>query len=135
MRSAPVVLDPRYVYAFTVYYSLAALWGLLATRNGIAAIYDTGGAGYEAGFAFGLAIVSAVLAFLTTTDHGRVEAWVTLLWVMLVVAFPAAAAYQWAVEGDINRAAPSAAAFMYLVFPAFRWFYLVRKRARENTHG
>jgi len=131
MRS-PVVLDERYVYAYTVYYALAAIWGLLATRNGLVAIAETAGRGYEAGFTFLLAVLSGVLCMLTTSSAQRVEKWFTLAWCALVSAFPTAVIWQWIVEGDLTRAPGSASTFMYLVFPAARFVYLVFKTRRPR---
>lgn len=132
---SPVVLDERYVYAYTLYYSLAGVWGLLATRNGLLTIAETAGRGYEAGYTFLLAIVSGVLAALTITDAQRVEKWITLLWCALVSAIPTSTFWQWIVEGDAARAPATPATLMYLVFPAARFVYLLLKTRRPRPGG
>lgn len=134
MERSPVVLSANYVWAYTVYYGIAALWGMLATRNGLAAILETGGAGYESVYTVLLAVVSGILAFLTQTEAARTEKYFTLAWLAIVVAYPAAVIYQWIVESDINRAAPSASTFLYLIFPFARFVYLARK-TRRGTDG
>lgn len=131
MRS-PVVLDERYVYFFTAYYTLAAAWGLLATRNGLLSISEAGGAGAEALVSFAIAVLSGALAFLCTTDAQRLEKWLTALWITVVAAFPAATIYLWLAENDLNRAAPSASTLMYLVFPFARFVYLASKTRRPR---
>jgi hypothetical protein len=133
MRS-PVVLDERYVYAYTVYYGIAAVWGILVARNGLFLLEETGGAGYEAVVTFLLAAVSAVLAFLTLTNAARAEKWVTIAWMMTLAAFPGAAIYQWAAAGDTSRAGTVASTLIYLVFPFARYIYLTRK-TRKVTDG
>lgn len=130
----PIVLDERYVYAYTIYYGIASLWGVLAFRNGLASVSDTGGGGAEAWFAFTLAAVSGVLAGLTTSNAQRAEKWLTVAWCAIVAVYPTAIIYQWIVENDIDRAAPSASTLMYLIFPAFRFVYLIRK-TRKVAHG
>lgn len=132
MRDSPVILEPRYVFAYTVYYGLAAVWGLFATRNGIVLIYEVGGAGYEAVFTFLLAGVSGVLSFLTVTDAQRVEKWVTLVWLALVIAIPVAALLEWA-GGDVSRAGGVASSVIYLVFPFVRYVYLERRTKRPRN--
>lgn len=124
MKRDPVVLDERYVLAYTVYYAIAGLWGILAIRNGFSVVQETAGSAWEILFASLVTVLSLVLSCLTLTNAQKTEKWTTLAWVAIVVGVPASAIYQWLAEGDVTRAAGSASTFLYLIFPFARFVYL-----------
>lgn len=135
MPSNVVALDERYVYTFTAYYGIAGIWGLIATTNGIQSIYATAGSLVETVFTFSLTIISGLLAILTTTEAACTEKFVTLLWMSVVVIFPAAAIYQGFAENDPARAGGAVSTLLYLVFPFARYIYLslkTRKTAKKD---
>ncbi len=144
MKQTPVVLDGRYVYAYTAYYGIAAVWGIVAGINGLLPISETGGPLIESLWPLAVGIVSTILFTFTFaagkienyTDilTARVEKHFTLLWIAIVSALPVAVIYQFVVEADVSRAASSVSTFLYLVFPVARWIYLTI-RAKKKRNG
>lgn len=142
MNKTPVVLDGRYVYAYSVYYGIAALWGLMAGAFGFAAIQDTGGQFVESLWPMGVGITSLILCIFTLiagaeenyteTVTARWETVFTLIWLAIVMVLPIAVIYQFVVEADVTRAPGSVSTFLYLTFPTARWIYLLLRAKKRN---
>lgn len=125
-----IVLDLKWVWAFTIYYTFGFMWGVAAVVNQQILIVETVGSIYDSFWTAAVALLSGALAILTQTRRAGAESWVTLLWVAIVVVLPIAAIASFA-GGDTDRGPASFSTFMYIIFPLARFVYL-RLKVRDE---
>lgn len=126
-----IVLDLKWVWAFTIYYTFGFIWGVSAVVNrqlAVAEVFPDA----EVYWTAAVALLSFALAILTQTKLPGLESWVTLLWVATVILLPISAIASFA-SGDSDRAAASFSTFMYLIFPIARFVYL-RLKVRDEAN-
>lgn len=116
-----IVLDLKWVWAFTVYYALGFLWGATAVvkrQFTVGAVFPD----VETSWTIGVAVLSLALAILCQTNLARIESWVTVAWLAVVVILPAAS-FALFLQGSAGGA-NTFSSLMYMTFPFARFVYL-----------
>jgi len=131
--SVPILVDKWLLWAFSAYYAIFTAWGVVSFFNGIRTINLTGGSEVEAWFTLGVALLSGLLAPLPILGWEKIEKFVTIGWLGVVMIYPATLAYQTFYEYDQARAQLLVLSFAYLILPMWRTIFLFRKHRTHNA--
>lgn len=132
MKPAPVFVDRTFLWALTILWAIFAGWGISAFLNGIQSIALTAGPSYESFSALGIALLSFALMPLPILEQDwseRLEAWLSLLWAVTVLAlYTGSVAFQVFAEGDVHRAHLLVVSLAFVVIPLWRFQFLIRRK-------
>lgn len=129
---APVLVDRSLLWALTILWAVFAAWGVAAFMSGIQSIALTAGTSYSTFATLGIALLSFALMPLPIIEKDwaeKLERWLTLAWVVLVVAiYSGSVAYQVITEHDVHRIHLLVVSFAYVVIPIWRFQFLTRRK-------
>ncbi len=122
----PLVVDRTVLWGLSITYGLYAAWGLAAFITGIVPIRDLSGEGVEALWGALIFLLSGALSWAVLSRRERWEAPLTTGWVVIAALYPIALIFRF-FQGTLDAPHVIFIAVAYLVIPAFRLVFLVRK--------
>lgn len=130
MHHKPVVVDETFHIALAIKYAIAFAWAVASYTFGLRTISLVAGPvipWYETAWTLAVAVGSLTLVASLWLQNERIEAWLTGVWVGLVLVYPICSAILWLSQGDTSRAPLTFLGLSFLVLPVWKLTFLIRK--------